>query len=326
MKKYLKMYPIIFLAMLGLILSCSDDDNGGGNSGSTIVEIAQANPNLSTLVRALEITDLISTLNGSGPFTVLAPTNAAFDVFLTTANFPSIEDVPVPVLRQVLLNHVMGLTLDAAALRILGRNYATTLADGPGGDSNLSLYFDATNASIEFNGNASVLEEDIDASNGVIHTVGRVVDLPTIVTFVTTDINFDQLEQALTTATPGTDFAAVLSGTGPFTVFAPADTAFDDLLATNPDWATVDDIDEDLLTAVLNHHVVNGNNRSESITDGSTLITLEGDSISFSTGSGQTTITDGSENTDIVLAVTDLQAANGVVHLITKVMIPDLTN
>ncbi len=98
------------------------------------------------------------------------------------------------------------------------------------------------------------------------------------------------------------------------------------MLESNPDWNTVEDIDEDLLTAVLQHHVVNGNLRSEDITDESTATTLEGDDITFSLSFGDVTITDGSGNMDIVLAVANFQASNGVLHLITKVMIPDTTN
>ncbi len=326
MNKQIKFLPLLFLLVVGLVTSCSSDDNSGGSGTETIVEIAKANPNLSSFVSAIQLAGLESTLNGDGPFTVLIPTNAAFDVFLASANFPSLEDVPVAVLREILLNHTLETALDGTTLRTLARNYTTTLASGPGGDGNVSLYFDATNAAIQFNGVASVLEEDINASNGIIHTVSSVIDLPTVVTFVTADINFEQLTTALTTATPGTDFVSILSGTGPFTVFAPADTAFDELLASNPDWNTVDDIEESLLTAVLTHHVANGNNRSESISNGSSLETLEGDTISFTLSAGQVTITDGSGNSDIILAVADLQAANGVIHLITKVMIPDSTN
>ncbi|UCD61681.1 MAG: fasciclin domain-containing protein, partial [Flavobacteriaceae bacterium] len=177
-----------------------------------------------------------------------------------------------------------------------------------------------------FNGASNVIDADILASNGVIHTVDAVIDFPTVVTFITTDINFQQLTTALTTATPGTDFVGLLSGTGPFTVFAPADTAFDALLDTNDNWNSVDDIEEGLLTSVLQHHVANGNNRSEDFTDQSTITTLEGDDITFSLSLGLITITDGSGNSEIVIAVADFQAANGVVHLITEVMIPDTSN
>ncbi|MFC2147690.1 fasciclin domain-containing protein [Bacteroidota bacterium] len=315
---------LTFLALA--VLSCNNDDDGGSQSGENIVELAIANPNLSTLVEALEITDLVTTLEGPGPFTVLAPTNAAFDLFLATGNFASINDVPVDVLEQVLLNHVIGSQINAANFVTLSRNYAETLADGPTTGTKLSLYFNATGAAIEFNGASKVIDADVLASNGVIHTVDTVIDFPTVMTFITNDINFQQLTTALTTATPGTDFAALLSGTGPFTVFAPAEIAFDALLATNDNWNTVSDIEEDLLTAVLQHHVSNGNLRSEAITDESTVTTLEGDDITFSLSLGLITITDGTGNSEIVLAVADIQAANGVIHLITEVMIPDTTN
>lgn len=320
-----KHFLIITLAVF-TVLSCNNDDGGGTQSGENIVELAMADPNLSTLVEALEITNLASTLEGPGPFTVLAPTNAAFDLFLAVGNFGSINDVPVAVLEQLLLNHVIGSQINAANFITLGRNYAQTLADGPTDGTKLSLYFDATGATVTFNGASNVIDADISASNGVIHTVDTVIDFPTVVTFVTTDINFQQLTTALTTATPGTDFATLLSGTGPFTVFAPAEIAFDDLLATNENWNTVEDIDETLLTSVLEHHVANGNNRSEDFTDQSTITTLEGDDITFSLSLGLITITDGSGNPEIVLAVSDFQAINGVVHLITEVMIPDTTN
>lgn len=328
MKIYQNFKHFLILTLIVLtVLSCSNDDNGGSvPTGENIVEIAMANPNLSTLVEALEITGLTSTLENPGSFTVLAPTNAAFDLFLATANFASINDVPVPLLEQLLLNHVIGSQINEANFVALIRNYAETLADGPTDGTKLSLYFDATGTAIQFNGASDVIDADILASNGVVHTVDTVIDFPTVVTFVTTDINFQQLTTALTTATPATDFVGLLSGTGPFTVFAPAETAFDALLATNDNWNSVSDIEEGLLTSVLQHHVANGNNRSEDFTDQSTVTTLEGDDITFSRALGLITITDGSGNSEIILAVSDFQAANGVVHLITEVMIPDTAN
>ncbi|WP_297798583.1 fasciclin domain-containing protein [uncultured Eudoraea sp.] len=326
MKKYLSIKHFLILALIAFtVLACNNDDDGAP-SGETIFEIASANPNLSTLVEALELTDLVNTLDGPGTFTVLAPTNAAFDLFLASGNFAGIGDVPVTVLRELLLNHVIGSSIDALTFRTLARNYAETLAEGPTSGTNLSLYFDATGAAIELNGASSVVDENVQASNGIIHTVDAVIDFPTVVTFVTNDINFITLTEALTTATPNTDFASILSGTGPFTVFAPAEIAFETLLDTNANWNTVDDIEEGLLTAVLQHHVVNDNLRSEDITDQSTATTLEGDDITFSLSIGDVTITDGSGNSDILLAVDNIQASNGVIHLITKVMIPDTTN
>ena len=62
---------------------------------------------MSTLVSALQVTGLDATLSSPGAFTVLAPTNDAFDAFLTSINAASLDDIPVDVLTNVLLNHVL---------------------------------------------------------------------------------------------------------------------------------------------------------------------------------------------------------------------------
>lgn len=114
---------------------------------------------------------------------------------------------------------------------------------------------------------------DIVASNGVIHTVDAVIDLPTVVTFAAADPNFSTLLQALTELTPSTDFVSLLSaqdgaGSDPFTVFAPTNDAFAALAAIP---AEAD------LIPVLQHHVVAGVNiRSGDLSDGLMAITLEG--------------------------------------------------
>ncbi len=332
MKKYLMLFRFLSLVLvLVTASSCSSDDNDGPpRPAENIVDLAAATADLSTLVEALQRTNLTDDLEASGPFTVLAPSNAAFATFLGQNNFTSIQDVPVDVLTQILLNHVIGTELNSRDLTVLQRNYAATLASGPSTGSFLSLYFDATDG-IEFNGVSSVVNGggDILASNGTIHIVDAVIDLPTVVTFVGEDFNFEQLTTALTTATPGTDFAAILSGDGPFTVFAPVDQAFDELLDSNPDWSSLSDIDESLLTAVLQHHVAPGNNRSSGFSEGLNLTTLEGDDITISLQVNApflASITDGAGNDDVNVGFVDIQASNGVIHLIDQVMLPDTDN
>ncbi len=156
-----------------------------------------------------------------------------------------------------------------------------------------------------------------------------VIDIPTVVTFATADPNFSTLVSALTDLTPATDFAGILSrteggnmdGLDPdFTVFAPTNDAFD-ALASIPD--------EDVLTQVLLHHVVSGNVRSGDLTDGIMPATLEGDMITINlpgTGDNIADVTDGSGNTGIGIIAVDVQAGNGVIHVLNQVMIPDTMN
>lgn len=287
-----------------------------------IVDHALANPNLTSLVAALTdggnttFTDLLS--DDEEDFTVFAPVNTAFDAFMN----PNSNDI-----NAILANHVIA---GAAAFSGgLSNSYVNTVAEFDT-DENLSLYIN-TDDGVKLNGVSTVAIADIVASNGVIHAVDAVIDLPTVVTFAVADPTFAPLVEALTTATPGTDFAGILSGAGPFTVFAPTSTAFQALLDSNMDWTTVDDIEEGLLTSVLQHHVANGNTRSGDLTpDGNTVApTLEGDNITITlpgTNENIADVTDGSGNIGIGIDAVDVQAINGVIHVLDGVLIPDTTN
>ena len=287
-----------------------------------ITDLAIGNENLQNLVAALLAADgdLPTVLRGDGPFTVLAPTDEAFETFLDGAE---LGDLDVDVLTNVLLNHVISGELTSTDLEGLGSGYSNTLATGPG-DANLSIYFDATDG-VEFNGSIDVVTPNVRALNGIVHVVNEVIALPTVVTFATADPNFSTLVQALTDLTPGTDFVSILSaqdgeGDDPFTVFAPTDDAFDKLLAIPA---------EDDLVPILQHHVVAGANvRSSDLTpDGDTMATtLEGDMITITlpgTGDNIADVTDGAGNTGIGIDAVDVQAINGVIHVLDTVLIPD---
>jgi len=282
-----------------------------------IVDHAVANPGLSSLVAALTdggnttFTDLLS--NEEELFTVFAPGNDAFSAFTN----PNSNDM-----NAILANHVV---MGAAAFRSdLTNTYYTTEAEFAT-DENLSLYVNIDDG-VTLNGTISVVMEDIVASNGVIHTVDAVIDLPTVVTFATADPTFSTLVQALTELTPSTDFVSVLSaqdgaGSDPFTVFAPTNDAFA-ALASIPGEAD--------LTPILQHHVVAGANvRSGDLSDGATATTLEGDMITINlpgTGDNIADITDGAGNTGIGIDAVDVQAINGVIHVVDTVLIPDTSN
>lgn len=282
-----------------------------------IVDHAVANPNLSSLVAALTdggnttFTDLLS--NEEEEFTVFAPLNDAFSAFTN----PNSND-----LNAILSNHVV---VGASAFSSgLMNSYVNTAAEFDT-DENLSLYIN-TDDGVTLNGVSNVVAADIVATNGVIHAVDAVIDLPTVVTFAVADPNFSTLVQALTELTPSTDFVSVLSAQGgagddPFTVFAPTNAAFE-ALAAIPDEAG--------LTPVLQHHVVAGANvRSGDLSDGIMATTLEGDAITINlpgTGDNIADVTDGAGNTGIGIDAVDVQAINGVIHVLDGVLIPDTSN
>ena len=97
MKNLFKIIPILLIS-LSTLQSCNDDKDTVAEV-STIVNLAVDSSDLTSLVAALERANLVSTLQGEGPFTVLAPTNDAFATFLSSNNFNSLEDVPVDILQ-----------------------------------------------------------------------------------------------------------------------------------------------------------------------------------------------------------------------------------
>ncbi|MDG1790134.1 MAG: fasciclin domain-containing protein [Flavobacteriaceae bacterium] len=317
---YLKKISLV-LTLLMTTLSCSsDDDNTVTTQPQNIVEIALETPNLTSLVAALTAADgdLVTVLQGDGPFTVLAPTNDAFAAFLSANGFNTLEDVPTDVLTQILLNHVIMADVVANDLITSGAGYTNTLATGPNNNA-MSLYFN-TSDGVTFNGVSTVTQADIEATNGTIHIVDAVIGIPTVVTFAAADPSFSTLVTALTDLTPATDFVSVLQGEGPFTVFAPTNEAFSALPAIP---------EEEVLTQVLLYHVVGGNVTSSDLTNPgeTTAETLQGDSITITLPGSEGTIanvTDASGASDIGIVAVDVQAGNGVIHVLNKVMIPNL--
>src|SRR5690606_30932688 len=119
------------------------------------------------------------TLKGDGPFTVFAPDNAAFSEFLSANGFANLDAVPVPVLKQILLNHVVS---GAVKSTDLTTGYIQTLATATPNNLNMSMFVN-TSGGVKLNGISSVTAADNILDNGVVHLVNKVIGLPTIVTF-----------------------------------------------------------------------------------------------------------------------------------------------
>ena len=324
MKNLLKLSKLTFLLFVGFsIQSCSDDDDDvtTPTGPSNIVEIAMDTPDLSNLVAALSVADgnLVDVLSG-GEFTVLAPTNEAFETFLAANGFMSLSEVPTDVLSNILLNHVISGTVNSTNLVDAGSGYSTTNASNMDGD-NLSLYFD-TSSGVTFNGISSVVAADIVASNGIVHVVDEVIGLPTVVTFAVSNPAFSTLVAAMTTEGLSVDIVSILSSSdepSPFTVFAPTNDAFGSLLA-ELELNALGDIPVDILEATLGTHVApEANVRSTDLVDGMSVNTISS-TITVSLSDGAKLIDSNGRESNIVAV--DIQAYNGVVHVIDNVLLP----
>ncbi len=322
MKNISKVIKLSLLTIAaGITFSCSDDDNTSTPvPNNSITDIASGNANLSILVDALTRTDLDQTLDQSGSYTVFAPTNDAFTTFLAANGFSSLDEVPDAALKEILLNHVLSGSFNSSSLTT---GYVKTLAKGSASSTNTLSMFVNTSSGVKLNGVSTVTTANISASNGIIHIVDNVIGLPTVVTHALANPNFSTLIAALT-RDDQPDFAGILSGTesSPFTVFAPTNAAFGSLL-TELGANSLNDINQSTLENTLKYHVVAGANvLASTLTNNQMVTTFQGQSFTITT-TGGAKITDANGRMSNII-LTDVQASNGVIHAIDKVVLPNL--
>jgi len=323
MKKQIQILAIVLISFFAF--SCDDDDDNNDTCchGASIVDLASQTESLSTLVSALQITGLDQTLSTPGAFTVLAPSNDAFDTFLSSNNISSLNDIPVDVLTNVLLNHVIIGEVQSASLI---NGYASTLAESSASGNNMSIYVNTDNG-IKFNGVSAVTTADVAASNGIIHIVDGVIGLPSVLTFAVADPNFGILVQALTRPDLTQSYVGLLnipagSEPSPFTIFAPVNSAFENLL-NELGLNSLDEIDEPTLSSVLSYHIVLSTNQlSANFSGGMEFTTSLGENLIFNfNDTGDGVLTDNNERTSNIIQL-DIQADNGIIHAIDTVVLP----
>ena len=321
MKKLIFTTILVFVSLL--FTSCSNDDDAIiiTQPQNTIADFVGNNSDYSSLKAALDRADLTNVLSGSAQYTVFAPNNDAFDAFLLNNGFSTLEEIPVSVLQQVLLNHVIqGLNISTN----LSTGYVKTMAEESSTSNKIDMFLN-TSSGVEINGGTQVVTADILVDNGVIHAVNNVINLPTVVTFATADSTFSTLVAALTRENTFTYVTTLSTANGtspaPFTVFAPTNDAFGDLLV-ELNAPSLDDIATATLEATLNTHVVgNANVLSSTLTNGMTVTTL-GDTFTINTTPGVTFVDQNDRTGNVIVA--DVQASNGIIHVIDKVILPNL--
>jgi transforming growth factor-beta-induced protein len=286
-------------------------------AAKSIVDIAAGNPDFSTLVTAVKAAGLVDTLNSAGPFTVFAPTNAAFAKLPKATLDALLADKKA--LTDVLTYHVVsGKVLAADVVKLDGKSAKTV--------NGAEVKIGVSGGKVTLNGNVNVTATDITASNGVIHVIDTVLLPPaagstpaaaapatgqTIVAIAAGDARFSTLVAAVKAA----GLVDTLNGAGPFTVFAPTNTAFavlgDDTLKTllKPE-------NKKTLTDILLYHVVAGKVGSADVVKTHGLKTALGKNVNVQLRDGGVFINNAR------IQIVDIQASNGVIHVIDTVLIP----
>ncbi len=276
-----------------------------------IVDTAVADGRFTTLVAAVGAAGLVDTLKGEGPFTVFAPTDDAFaalpagtvDELLKPENKQNLTDI---LLYHVVSGKVMAADVTAltSAPTVLGKDVAVKIDMG-------NVYINE----------AKVIITDIVTSNGIIHVIDAVLLPPsedammekkTIVDIAVADGRFNTLVAAVTAA----ELVETLSGEGPFTVFAPTDDAFAALPAGTVDSLLLPE-NKQQLTDILLYHVVSGKVMAADVVTLTSAPTVLGKDVTITVKDGKVFLND-----TVQVIITDIEASNGVIHVIDAVLLP----
>jgi transforming growth factor-beta-induced protein len=276
-----------------------------------IVDTAVADGRFTTLVAAVTAAELVDTLKGEGPFTVFAPTDDAFSALPAGTVDELLKPENKQKLTDILLYHVVAgsvMAADVTALTsaptVLGKDVAVKVDMG-------SVYINE----------AKVIITDIATSNGVIHVIDAVLLPPsdeaamekkTIVDVAVADGRFNTLVAAVTAA----ELVETLSGEGPFTVFAPTDDAFAALPAGTVDSLLLPE-NKQQLTDILLYHAVSGKVMAADVVTLTSAPTVLGKDVTITVKDGKVFLND-----TVQVIITDVEASNGVIHVIDAVLLP----
>ena len=295
-----------------------DDDPAPAAPSSTsldLVEVLGGRSEYSLLVEAVQTAGLVSILKGTGPFTVFAPTNAAFSALLTELNTTkSALFANTALLTAVLTYHVLPAQVAAADIPF-GR--AITSVEGSifkiDSVSGAPVITDGRNRT------ANITQTNLFTRNGVIHQIDKVIlpaDKDIVATALALAPEFSLLVEAVQTA----GLVSTLQSDGPFTVFAPTNAAFAAAL-------TELGVDKDtlfgdvpLLTQILTYHVLGQRVLKADVPLNTAITTVEG--TTFQVNSSLAIIDAVGRSANILN--TDVLTSNGVIHVIDKVILPAL--
>jgi uncharacterized surface protein with fasciclin (FAS1) repeats len=309
---------------------------------TSVVDLAIENGGFTTLVAAIEAAGLVETLEGDGPFTVLAPTNAAFDAAFEALGITAEELLAdTDTLTQILTYHVLPQAADSQLVATLDGEMVETV-------NGQSVSIAVSDGVITIDG-AEVVSADLAADNGIVHVINAVLLPPDVAEALGVAMGGDMEEETTTTTTtttteapaeePGTivDVAVesgefptlvaalqatgldeVLAGDGPFTVFAPTEEAF--AAALEALGITAEELlaDTETLTSILTYHVLATDAPAE------VVVTLDGQDVETVNGATVLVTIDGESvmvNEANVVAV-DIFGSNGVIHVIDSVLLP----
>jgi len=306
------------LSILALSLAgCLDDDTPDKN----LQQILAEREDLTIMVTSLQRVGLYDLLENAAA-TVLSPTDQAFQNFFVQQGYSSIEIVSDSVLNSIISYHILPFFATTNAVNniapIESGYYATSNSESPTG-FNLSLLLINNGASLTFNNTAQTLVEDLRAGNGFVHTIDRVLIPPTVSDVIDQNENLSIMGNALREAA----LLDTATSSEVYTYLIPPDESMETYL-TQRGFDDLDDMPDSTRLTLIQSHVLEGNIGIQQLIDDETITTLAKTTVikaqqQFVSGTGGN-ISVAVLNDTAVVRFPNVQAINGILHLVTEVV------
>jgi len=265
-----------------------------------IIETAEEAGNFSILLGAIEDAGLTTTLQFLGPFTVFAPSDAAFQEL----GIETVESLTDEQLNSVLTYHVLDGEVPSSALQ------PTQTVAALNGEN---LFITLENDEVIVNGTGSVTSADINTENGVIHAVNQVLLPDAFGNVVDNAVKRYELTTLVDLVTEQNLAETLTASDAEYTVFAPTNAAFESISST------LSTLTDQQVTNTLLYHVLATAVESGDLAESQQVMTLNNDEeILIEVSEGVVTI-----NGSATVQIADVAGTNGVIHIIDEVLIPE---
>jgi uncharacterized surface protein with fasciclin (FAS1) repeats len=310
--KTLKLFGVLFCTLA--ILSACEEEVGTTNEFENVKSVYETiadDPNFSTLVSIVERVELTSVFTQNPQLTVFAPTNEAFEKL-----GQDLTQMPDHELREVILYHVLGQKITTPEFT-QGWEYLQTETYSAPEDYQLSLYVEKQVEQVKLNGTISVITPDIKASNGIIHKVDEVLMPMNLWQLLQVNKQFVEFVEFLKEE-PEMMYSLQEAQEDLYSLFAPKNDAFEMIQEITTQWSPEE------RQHVLSYHMIPSEQlRLSQLQDGQEITALNGTSFWVSREDNVVSLIDERERV-ISFEVTDIQATNGVLQMVDKVLLPQL--
>lgn len=305
----------ILLLFIGISLlvfaGCKKDDPLPEES---MYDLLQQTPEYSIFKESIERAGFADELDGPNQITLFVPTNTELEKYYASLGYEDVSEIPVDFLEHLMNYHA---NAGKAEIDAFGNGYfVSPCTNTPDGD-NLIILLEEINGRRIINGDAEVVNPNIEASNGYIHEINKVLNMPNLIELLEDNPNFSIFLEALKM----TQFDNPLANQGPYTVFVPLNTAFDNYFKLYSDKDSLHHFSPEELENIVRYHILPGNINSSVFADNffaENYATLKlGDSLKISPPTTFITIND-----TISSLFLNIQTTNGILHFIDGVLEP----